>query len=423
MKIAIIGAGSTYTPELIDGFIKRHSSFSVKELSFMDIDPGRLGILSEFSKKMIKKAGVSINISATTVLEEAIKEASFIISQIRVGGQSARVFDEKIALESEVIAQETTGAGGFSCALRTIPVMLEIGKKVKEISPSAWLINFTNPSGIITEALLQKTGIKAAGLCNVPLVMERHFAGLLDIKGKLELDYAGLNHLSWVVDAFHNRKSVMEELLKKGDELLRLKKDEESLIKESTIDAIGIIPSPYLRYFYYEKKILEEQKNVPLRAEKVKEIENNLLKEYSKKNFKNLPELLMERGGSLYSESAINVIKALVSEKESIQIVNYSQQGAFNDMKKENVMELPFKISSRGISPSYKGRVLPQFAAVLIKRIKMFEEFTIEAALTGSREKAINALKIHPLVGNSVKAEEILNKILEVHKQYLPAFK
>lgn len=413
MKLTVIGAGSSYTPELASGLIKEHSKLPFKILCLNDIDSHRLKIVGKLICRMFEKSRTKIKVVLTLDLKEALKDSDFIITQIRVGGLKARLLDEEIPLEFGCIGQETTGAGGFSCALRTIPVMLKIAKLIEKISPRAFLINFTNPVSIITEAVTRHSKVKVVGLCNIPIILQNKVASLLKASSKkISLDCFGLNHLSFIRDVIFNKKSVFDKIY------LKITKNE---FDSNLIKTLKLIPSPYLRYYYYPEKILSEQSAGKLRAKKVLDIERKLFLLYQDSKLTSKPKLLEKRGGALYSQAAINLIKALLSPKEEIQIINLPQGRVFKDFLPESVFELPFKISNKKIQP-LKLKSIPLKVKGLIQAIKTYEELTIQAAVKGEKTIALQALLSHRLIGDFNKARGILNKILKVHKEYLSAF-
>lgn len=413
MKLAVIGGGSTYTPELVSGFLKNKEIFSNLALYLMDIDKKRLEVVGGLIERMIKAQNSNIKLFCTIDLEEALLNAQFVISQIRVGGLQARLKDEEIPLEFNCIGQETTGAGGFSCALRTVPVMVDIAKKMEKLCGSAWLVNFTNPSGMITEAVTRYARIKVIGLCNVPIVMHQKIAELLEVSRKeVILDYFGLNHLSFIRDVIYKGKSVLADVCLEAT---------SGVFNVELIKNLGIIPSYYLKYFFNKDEVLKEQLDGKIRAKEVIEIEKELLRQYKDPSLNSPPKELSKRGGALYSEAALEIISALLGNKERILILNLPQNGIFKDLPFSSVVEVPAGISSAGIEP-LPLKPIPFPLKGLIRLIKEYEELTIQAAYQGNHQFALQALLIHPLVGTYNQSRQILDKILKVHKIYLERF-
>jgi len=416
MKIAIIGAGSTYTPELIEGFIEYREKMPFQEISLMDRDPSRLNIIGDFAGRMLRRAGMEKLLHITTDLEEALSDAAFVMTQIRVGGSRGRLLDEEIAREFGLVAQETTGVGGFSHALRAIPQMLEIARIVECFCPQAWVINFTNPSGIITEALANYSSVKVIGLCNVPLVMRRDIAAALGVQAEnLKIDSFGLNHLSWIKRILLGETDLTAAALEEIEKVEILKKMDSRLIRK-----LNLIPSPYLRYYYQTDSVLKEQETETLRAQKVMEIEQSLLRLYAGPDLDKKPPMLSERGGALYSVAALGLMASLLGTEPVVHTVNVQNRGAIADIRRNSVVEIPAEISSRG-AESLPFGALPPSVAPLIRSVKNYEDLTIQAAVEGSAVLAAEALTAHPLVAREETAWSLLARILEVHGDFLPA--
>ncbi|PMQ01735.1 MAG: 6-phospho-beta-glucosidase [Dictyoglomus sp. NZ13-RE01] len=413
MKISVIGGGSTYTPELMEGFIELSSEIYPIDLYLMDINEERLEVVSNFLVRMARKSKANINIKTTTYLEQAIEDADFVINQIRVGGQRARLLDETIPLEFNLLGQETTGVGGFANALRTIPVALNIAKKIEELSPSAWLINFANPSGIITEAISKYTKAKVLGLCNVAINFQNQFARLFGVSmDDVFMDYFGLNHLTFVRRIYVKGKDRTEEAFKKIKENLF---EEERKV----LDYLNMFPNHYLRYYYFREEKVMEMKSKPKRAEEVMKIEEDLLKLYRDANLDEKPKELEKRGGALYSKSAVNLIFHLLGLRKGFQIVNIVNEGAIFDLPHNVVVEIPVYIEGERIQRYVIGN-LPKEVRGIIQAVKTYEELTIESAVEGSFKKALWALAQHPLISSLSLAEKVLKRLIEENKDYFP---
>ena len=327
LKVGVIGAGSTYAPELIDGFIKRCEELTVSEIVMMDIDKERLEITGGLAKRMMDKAGLRTRIRLTQNRKEAMDGADFVVTQIRVGLMEGRGRDEKIPLEFGIIGQETTGPGGFCMALRTIPVMLEIAKEMESLSPKGWMINFTNPSGLITEALNHYSAVQIIGLCNAPITYQNRLATLFGVSNEhILMDYFGLNHLSWIRRVFLDGQDVTETVLEKI-----LNGEAEELpgypFNKKMIEALHMIPNGYLQYYYHRDKILTKLLHDPGRAEIVMKIDRELLELYQDPNLNEKPKVLEQRGGAWYSDAAVALINAIENDKKEIHIVNVRNQG------------------------------------------------------------------------------------------------
>jgi 6-phospho-beta-glucosidase len=416
MKVSVIGGGSTYTPELIEGFIDLSKEISPIEVYLMDINEERLNIVSDFCRRMISKKKSEITLKTTLSLDEAIIDSSFIINQIRVGGQRARLLDETIPLQFNLLGQETTGAGGFANALRTIPVVIDIAKRIEMLSPNAWLINFANPSGIITEAISKYTKVKVLGLCNIHINFQNYFAKILNVSLEdIFLDYFGLNHLTFIRRVFVNGKDRTDEAFNKIKE--SLSEEERELF-----DDLKMFPNYYLRYFYFREEKVEEQKKKSKRAEEVIKIEEELLNLYKNPNLDEKPEELAKRGGSLYSKSAINLIFHLLGLRRGFQVVNITNQGAIFDLPNDCVVEIPVYIEGERIQRYIIGN-LPLEVKGLIQAVKTYEELTIESAVEGSYKKAIFALAQHPLISSYTLAKKVLSAMISANKEYFPTLR
>lgn len=432
IKIVTIGGGSSYTPELVEGFITRYHELPIKELWLVDIEEGKekLEIVGGLAKRMVEKANVPMKVFLTLDRREALKNADFVTTQLRVGLLEARIKDERIPLKYGMIGQETNGAGGLFKAFRTIPVMRDIVKDIQELCPNAWLVNFTNPAGLVTEAILNYSGYKKViGVCNVPVNMKISIAKLLNVPVEaVDIKIAGLNHMSYGLDVFVNGESRLSEVI----ELLADTKIQMSMKNivplpwnPDFIRALGVIPSPYHRYYYKTKEILtaelSDYEKGRTRAEVVKELEEGLFEQYKNPNLNVKPPQLEKRGGAYYSNVACSLISSIYNDKKDIQILNVRNDGAISDLPEDAVVEVNCVVTKQGPIPLTVGR-LPIAISGLIQQIKSFERVAIEAAITGSYEKALLALCIHPLITSEEVAKKILDELLEVHKPYLPQF-
>lgn len=428
MKIAVIGGGSSYTPELMEGIINHKDSLPVTEVVLIDIPEGeeKVSINTAFAKRMVEKAGLPISVRYTLDRREGLKDASFVIAQIRVGGLDAREKDERIPLKYDVIGQETTGPGGFFKALRTIPVMLSICRDMEEVCKDAWLINFTNPSGIITEAILKNTKVKCIGLCNVSINMRYDAAERLSVSpDELDCRFIGLNHLSVMNHAYYQGKDRILDAVNvenKESVVKNIKKDEEM---DAVARELGCLLSPYMQYFYTEKEALRHEKLEAIgltgtRAAQVKEVEKNLFECYKDVNLREKPAALAKRGGARYSMAAICLIDSIYNDTNDVQVVDVFNNGIIPQLPGDVVIEVNCRIGRNGAAPLASD--VPSSVLGLIEQVKAYEEFTIEAAITGDRNKALIALLNNPLVHDVRDAKGILNELLEAHKAYLPAF-
>ena len=428
IKVVTIGGGSSYTPELVEGFLKRYSSLPVRELWFVDIPAGKekLEIVSALAERMVKKAGVPIKIKTTLNRREALLGADFVTTQLRVGLLEARIADERIPLKHGLMGQETNGAGGLFNGLRTIPVILDICRDMEELCPDAWLINFTNPVGMVMESVNRNSTFKKIiGLCNVPYGMHKEIARIADRSMEdVRVTFGGLNHMVFGTKVMADGVDITEEILKKwGNQSVNNIKAidwDGRFVKE-----LGVIPCSYHRYYYMAKEYLEEAlekyKNHETRAECVKAVEEDLFELYKDQSLTEKPKLLEERGGAYYSDAACNLINSIYNDLGDIQVVNTVNHGAITNFEKDEIVEVSCKITKDGPVPIRVG-TLPKAVNGLIQQIKSFEIAGSEAALSGDYGKALLALMIHPMAASQKAALSVLDELLEAHKDYLPLF-
>ena len=429
MKITVIGGGSTYTPEIVTGFIDRLSTLPITELWLMDIDPQRLEIVGGFAQRIVKAKGDPFKVVLSTDQREAISGASYVVTQLRVGMMPARRNDEYLGMRHGLVGQETTGVGGMAKALRTVPVILSIAKDLKEVgAPGALLANFTNPSGIVTEALFRYAAdVTSVGVCNVGITtkmgMIERLEPALGIKidpDHAELDTLGLNHLTWhrgfKVDGEEMWPHIFPAFV------ADLKKEEHPEWDVRTVETLGMIPNYYLQYFYYtDKKLKAQEKWPPSRADEVIEIEKSLLDQYADPNLVEPPADLMKRGGAWYSTLATKVINSHYNDLGQTHVVNVRHNGAVEGMPRDWVVELPARVDKSGIHP-LPATALPMAEFGLVSAVKMYELLTVEAAVHGDRKAAYEALLVNPLGPKADKIQAVLDDLLETNKAHLPQF-
>ncbi|PKN91444.1 MAG: 6-phospho-beta-glucosidase [Chloroflexi bacterium HGW-Chloroflexi-6] len=429
MKITVIGGGSTYTPEIVTGFIARLETLPVTELWLMDTDPERLDIVGGFAQRIVKAKGDPFKVVLSTNQRQAISGASYVVTQLRVGMMPARRNDEYLGMRHGLVGQETTGVGGMAKALRTIPVILSIAKDLKEVgAPGGLLANFTNPSGIVTEALFRYApDVTSVGVCNVGITAKMGMIELLEpaLGVKIDPDHAelntlGLNHLTWhrgfKVDGEEMWPHIFPAFV---DEL---KKEEHPEWDVRTIETLGMIPNYYLQYFYYtDKKLKEQQKWPPSRADEVIEIEKALLEQYADPKLVDPPADLMKRGGAWYSTLATKVINSHYNDLGQTHVVNVRHDGAVEGLPRDWVVELPARVDKSGIHP-LPTAALPMAEFGLVSAVKMYELLTVEAAVHGDRKAAYEALLVNPLGPKADKVQAVLDDMLETNKQHLPQF-
>jgi 6-phospho-beta-glucosidase len=427
LKVAVIGGGSSYTPEIVEGFIKRYDEMPIRELWLVDIEQGKhkLDIVGALAKRMVEQSGLPIEVHLTLDRREAIKGADFVTTQMRVGLLEARRRDEHIPIRHGVIGQETTGPGGMFKALRTVPVILDICKDIEELAPNAWLLNFTNPAGIVTEAVLKHTKVKSVGLCNSPINFYKFLAKEYGVTEREVLpEFVGINHLHWVTAAYVNGEDKLPELIGKGREytasnVTALDWDADFL------SSLGAIPTYYLRYFYMTDKMLADMtasmEKDGTRADIVSRVETELFELYKDVHLKEKPKQLEQRGGAYYSEAAVNLMHSLYTDKRDIQTLNVKNGNIIPFLPQDASIEVNCVVTAQGPTP-IPLRTIPEHVTGLLHAVKTYESLTIQAAITGDRGIALQALVHHPLVPSVTVAKALLEEMLEANRDYLPNF-
>ncbi|WP_322863730.1 6-phospho-beta-glucosidase [Aeromonas allosaccharophila] len=432
LKIVVIGAGSSYTPELIEGLIQRQHELPLRELWLVDIDDGRekMEIIAALTRRMLAKAGLAVRVETRLEREEALRDADYVCSQFRAGCLEARISDERISLKYGLIGQETNGLGGFANACRTIPIALQIAADMERLCPDAWLLNFTNPSGMVTEAVLRHSKIKAVGLCNVPVIMQKGVATLLDTRDEQEfiMQVAGLNHFIFVRQIQHQGKDKL------GEVIARLAQGHDPLVPRNIppfawpkdlLANLGMIPCAYLRYYYMSDDILKQElgeaSGEGTRGEVVKAIEQQLFDLYRNPDLAEKPKALEGRGGQYYSEAACELMSAIHNDKHIIMHVNTRNNGAINGLPDECAVEVSSLITKSGPLPLNVAS-FPQDTLRLLQLMKDFEQLTIEAAITGNRHTAWRALVLNPLITSGSRMEQALDEVITAHPDLMSAF-
>lgn len=423
MKICVIGGGSTYTPELMEGLIKHSKELNIDVVFLLDIPEGneKFETVAELCDRMLEKAGRPFKLIWTYDEKKALWDADFVIQQFRPGGIDGRIRDEKIPLKYGLIGQETTGVGGFSSALRAFPVIEKYINLIERVAPKAFVINFTNPSGMISEFILNYLGYeRAIGLCNVPINIINSIAQKFGVsRDQVFLKYYGLNHLSWVEKVEVDGEDKTEEVL---EEVYKPENIPSGGLDSETLKSLKMILNPYMRYYYATPEMLEEEiraaENEGTRGEVVKKLEKELLELYKNKDLKEKPEQLSKRGGALYSTAAVELIRDLYLGNKRIHILNVRNNGAVVNLPNDYVLEIPVLVRKYNTSPVTIGEA-SKLTIGLIHTIKNFERLTIEAHIESSREKALQALLIHPLGPRGKQAKQLLNEIIEANRRWI----
>lgn len=416
MKLTVVGGGSSYTPELAEGLAQRAEALGLESIALMDIDAARLGMVGRFVRRMMGVIAPHVAIYLEDDLERAVAGADFVIAQIRVGGQQARLRDETLPRRFDLLGQETTGIGGFCKAMRTVPELLRIARTMEQHAPRAVLINFTNPVSIVTQAVLHHSKVHAIGLCNIPLSLRMDLAKILDVDpARVALDSVGLNHLSFVRRVLVDDVDVLPRLL---DAATSSRAGRPANIPEldyppEFIRALGMIPSDYLRYFYLQRETLEEQREQErTRAEEVMDIERELFEYYADAQNSDKPEALAKRGGAHYSHAALEVIEAMATDAGRELVVDVLNRGAVSELPDDAVVEVPCLVDAKGAHPLRQESLEPAIRG-LIQHVKAYEEVTVRAAVTQERQAAILALAAHPLVPSVAVAAEVVAAIAD----------
>ncbi|WP_433510117.1 6-phospho-beta-glucosidase [Nonomuraea sp. CA-143628] len=415
MKLTIVGGGSTYTPELVSGIADQYAALDIEEIALVDPDTERLEVVGGFARRLLDHAGHPAKVRLTADLEAGADGAAAVLLQLRVGGQAARVTDESVPLECGCVGQETTGAGGLAKALRTVPVVLDIAERVRRISgEKTWIVDFTNPVGIVTRALLN-TGHRAVGLCNVAITFQRWAAGRLGVAPEtIELEHAGLNHLTWVRAVRVDGVDVLPRLLSDhGDQLA-----DHVGLPAAVMRRLGAVPSYYLKYYYRHDAIVADRRG-PSRAETVSEIEHRLLEMYRDPSLVAKPALLEQRGGAYYSEAAVRLVASLLGDKGDVQVVNARNGSTLPFLPTDAVVEVPARITGTGPAP-LPVAPLPPAIRGLVAHVSAYESLALEAALHGGRDRVFDALMAHPLIGQIDQAATLADRLVAVNRDFLP---
>ncbi|MFE5815613.1 6-phospho-beta-glucosidase [Streptomyces sp. NPDC056479] len=418
MKLTVVGGGSTYTPELIDGFARLRDTLPIEELVLMDPATDRLELIGALARRIFARQAHNGTITTTTDLDEAVDGADAVLLQLRVGGQAAREQDETWPLECGCVGQETTGAGGLAKALRTVPIVLDIADRVRRTNPTAWIIDFTNPVGIVTRALLQE-GHKAVGLCNVAIGFQRRFAAKLGVApADIHLDHVGLNHLTWETGVRlggPEGEDVLPKLLSEHGDTIAA----DLHLPRVLLDRLGVVPSYYLRYYYAHDEVVRELRTKPSRAAEVAEMERKLLTLYADPSLDEKPELLSKRGGAYYSEAAVDLAAALLNSAGSpYQVVNTYNKGTLPFLPDDAVIEVQAAVGRQGPVPLSVPSTDPLYAG-LMAQVTAYEDLALDAALRGGRDRVFRTLLSHPLIGQFEYAEQLTDRLIAHNREHL----
>jgi len=427
LKIAVIGAASSYTPELFANLIELYEQLEVERVTLVDLNLEKVNFIAGVCNRLLEGSNRKIKVGVTQHRQEAIAGADFIILQIRVGGLAARVRDERLPMEFDMVGNETTGAGGFVCALRTVPVALEIAQDIERLSPKAWLLNLSNPAGIVTEALLKHSQLRTVGFCNIPINTQHTISEILDVPpARVRLDSFGLNHLSWVRGAYVDGQEMLQPLIAKvrtRRSILYRHGLVDSLIDPEWLQTLGLIPGWYLRYFYYTGKVLEEDRHgLRSKGEKDMIAEEKLRQIYATSGYNEAARQILEsKGGAQYYLPVLQVIDSIVHDRGEVVVVDVRNGGALPDLPPEVCVEVPARIYKERVD-SLPAGPMPLNVRGLAQTVKTYEELTVEAVVTGDRRTALAALMANPLVGTYPKARHFFERVLENERPFLRQF-
>lgn len=414
MKLAVVGAGSTYTPELVDGFARLHDALPLAELALVDPATDRLELIGGLARRIIAKWGHPCEVRWTDDVDTGTDGADAVLIQLRVGGQAARERDETWPLECGCVGQETTGAGGLAKALRTVPVVLDIADRVRRRNPDAWIVDFTNPVGIVTRALLTQ-GHRAVGLCNVAIGFQRKFARMLGVEPeRVELEHLGLNHLTWERAVRVDGEDRLPGLIAERSEAIA----EDLRMPRELVERLGAVPSYYLRYYYQHDEVVREAKGRPTRAADVAAIEKRLLEMYADPTLDEKPKLLGERGGAFYSEAAVALTSSLLRDTGDVQVVNALNNGTLPFLPDDAVIEVPATVGASGAAPLPVRPLEPLFSG-LTASVTAYEHLALDAALKGGRDRVFEALLSHPLIGQIAYAQKLTDALIAHNREHL----
>ncbi|PZF85883.1 6-phospho-beta-glucosidase [Jiangella anatolica] len=415
MKLTIVGGGSTYTPEIVAGLVRLRDALDVTELALHDVAAERLDVLAGVSRRMLRAGGHPAAVTTHTDLAAAADGAGIVLVQLRVGGQDARLSDETIPLSCDCLGQETTGAGGLAKALRTVPVMLDVVEGVRKVNPDAWIIDFTNPVGIVTRALLRAGHDRVAGLCSAAAVFQRHFARILDVDpARIALDHVGLNHLTWERRVWLDGEDVLPRLLAEHAHRVA----PATGLPAGLVRRLGTVPSYYLHYYYAHDEVVARQQEHGVRAQEVMAIEAELLRQYADESVTAKPELLTRRGGAHYSDAALDLMNSLLSGDGRTHVLNVRNGSTLPFLPVDAVVEVPAAVTADAVAPLPVDPVEPLVAG-LIAHVTAYEDLALDAAVHGGRDRVFKALLAHPLIGQYAVADELTDLLLAANRDHL----
>lgn len=454
MKIAVIGGAGVRTVIFINGLLKRCEKLKIDEVVLYDINQEKLEVIGKLCKHVVDRSQKKLVVGTAENPIDAITGADYIVTTLRVGGDHSRVVDETVALEHGVIGQETTGIGGFSMAVRTIPVLVEYCEMISKYSPNAWIFNFTNPSGLVTQALRSKGYDRVIGICDAPSSTKFRMANYLGIEeSDLYVEFFGLNHLSWirsVKNMNENGKEILPELIKDDKFLQSIQ--EFSMFDKDVFKLTGFLPNEYLYYYYHREKALDNIiKSGVTRGKTIEEVNKKMEQELKAMDVDKDPEgalqiflyymqlressyMSIETGnqkentiqkgnleipdGMGYAGVMLDCIEGMQSEEEKYLVLCVSNQGSIPGLLNEDVVETTCFVSNQRIQP-VKVEKVPEGCYLLMRNIKLYEKLAVEAIFSHSKEKAVECLMMHPLVNSFSLAKELVEAYSVAYDNFL----
>jgi 6-phospho-beta-glucosidase len=434
--VSIIGGGGVRTPLLIHGLLRSQSLLNIGTLKLFDVDRKRADLMAGLGREIARILDADVPIDARDSIESTVEGSDFVLSSLRIGGMAARARDERIAIDQGLAGQETTGPGGVAMALRTIPVALEHARVVEGLAPHAWFINFTNPAGLITQALQHHTKLRVIGICDTPAELVHKISqALREAPADVQCDYAGLNHLGWVRRVLVRGQDVTARLL--ADEHALRQLYHADLFDPLLIRTLQLIPSEYLFFYYSQRKAYENQVTAGAsRGEELMRLNGDLFSQLQSESPRDAlgtyRRYLMKRNASYlrleaeagtgfqthrdepdpfdaptgYHKIAVEVMMGLVSKQPRTVIVNVRNGSSVEDLRADDIVEVPCQISMEGVKPSQVG-TLPESVRGLVLAVKAYERSAIRAAVEKSWPMALLAMLEYPIIGQWEIAERL----------------
>lgn len=459
MKLTLIGGGGVRSPLFVGSTLRRAERIGLREICLMDVDESKLGLIGGLCQQLVQRAGEPVRLTQTADPRKALEGARYVVTSIRVGAEPGRVLDERIALENGVLGQETTGPGGFAMALRSIPAVVEYARILEEVSPGAWIFNFTNPAGLVTQALRDLGFQRTIGICDSANGAQHAIARWLGVDPqRLRPEVFGLNHLSWTRRVLLDGEDVLPQALRDREFLATTRMN---IFDPELIEHIGMWLNEYLYYYYYAEHALDSIRGEErTRGEEVLKLNHRLLEQLHELLQKDEPQKALalyesyearrsstymhyarpdaptpEAAGEIsaanlpseareierqegYAGVALDIIEALETGKPVYTALNVPNEGKIRCMRPDDVVEISCVIEQGEVRPLPVGDI-PEHQELLMRVVKQYERLTVEAVLRRSRETAVWALMAHPLVLSYSRARRLVDQYLAAHARYI----